>query len=134
MGTGFRGAMEVIRAAVPKKEKLSTFALQILLYVDGNPGISQGEVGKVLKRDPMTLSQAVRILTSAGLIVGQGDSEDRRVKRLSVTKKGKQLAEILIGGESRLLTGLSKEWGKGRVNQFAKDLAEFREYLVSHIG
>ena len=129
MGTAFRGAMDIIREGMSKKEKQSTLALSILIHVDKNPGISQGELGRILRRDPMTMSQAVRALQSAGLVVSQPDSEDRRVKRLTVTKKGKSLGDSLQDGESKLLAGLGKEWGKARVNQFAKDMNEFNDYL-----
>ena len=129
MGTAFRGAMDIIREGMSKKEKQSTLALSILIHVDKSPGISQGELGRILRRDPMTMSQAVRALQSSGLVVSQPDSEDRRVKRLTVTKKGKALGDSLQDGESKLLAGLSKEWGKARVNQFTKDMNEFNEYL-----
>jgi DNA-binding MarR family transcriptional regulator len=129
MGAAFRGAMDMIRESMPSKEKQSTLALSILVQVEKAPGVSQGELGRKLRRDPMTMSQAVRALQNAALVVSQADSEDRRVKRLTVTKKGKTLAETLQEGETKLLAGLSKEWGKNRMNQFAKDLAEFNEYL-----
>ncbi len=130
MGTAFRGAMDIIREGMSKKDKQSTLALSILIHVDATPGISQGELGKILRRDPMTMSQAVRALQSSSLVVSQPDSEDRRVKRLTVTKKGKALGESLLDGENKLLAGLAKEWGKTRVNQFAKDVVEFNDYLT----
>lgn len=132
MGTAFRGAMDIIREGMSKKEKQSTLALSILIHVDAGPGISQGELGKILRRDPMTMSQAVRALQSSGLVVSQPDSEDRRVKRLTVTRKGKSLGESLLDGENKLLAGLAKEkeWGKTRINQFTKDVVEFNEYLT----
>ncbi len=129
MGAAFRGAMDMIRESMPTKEKQSTLALSILVQVEKAPGVSQGELGRKLRRDPMTMSQAVRALQNAALVVSQADSEDRRVKRLTVTKKGKALAETLQEGESKLLAGLAKDWGKARMNQFAKDLAEFNDYL-----
>lgn len=129
MGTAFRGAMDIIREGMSKKDKQSTLALSILIHVDKSPGISQGELGKTLRRDPMTMSQAVRALQSSNLVVSQPDNEDRRVKRLTVTKKGKSLGESLQDGESKLLQGLGREWGKTRVNQFVKDVNEFNEYL-----
>ncbi len=129
MGTAFRGAMDIVREGMSKKDKQSTLALSILIHVDKSPAISQGELGKILRRDPMTMSQAVRALQSSGLIVSQPDSEDRRVKRLTVTRKGQVLGKSLLEGEQQLLAGLAKEWGKSRVNQFAKDMAEFNDYL-----
>jgi len=129
MGTAFRGAMDIIRESMPKKEKQSTLALSILIHVEKTPEVSQGELGKRLRRDPMTMSQAVRALQNAGLVVSQPDSTDRRVKRLSATKKGKSLSETVLSGESALLQQLSKSWSKSRVTQFVKDVTEFNEFL-----
>ena len=130
MGTAFRGAMDIIREGMSKKEKQSTLALSILIHVDMTPGVSQGELGKRLRRDPMTMSQAVRALQSGGLVLSQPDDTDRRVKRLTVTKKGKALGDSLQAGEAKLLALLAKDWGKSRVNQFSKDMSEFNEFLT----
>jgi len=131
MGTAFRGAMDIIRENMTRKDKQSTLALSILIHVEKNQGISQGELGRKLRRDPMTMSQAVRALQSAGLIISQPDSSDRRVKRLTVTKKGKGLGASLSSSEAKLLSQLAKdkEWGKSRLNQFSKDMTEFNEFL-----
>ena len=129
MGAAYRGAMEIFKEVVPRKEKQSALALAILIHAEKNPGISQGELGKVLRRDPMTMSQAIRGLQTMGFIQSQQDSEDRRMKRLTVTKKGKGLGINLEEAENKLMNGLSKEWGKSRLNQFTKDLSEFNEYI-----
>ena len=134
MGTAFRGAMDIIRDGMSKKEKLSTLALSILIHVDQQQGISQGELGKMLRRDPMTMSQAVRALQNAGLVTSAPDNEDRRVKRLTITKKGKTLGDSLLDNESRLLSNLAREWGKTRVTQFSKDVTEFNEFLTRIAG
>ncbi|MDH5655531.1 MAG: MarR family transcriptional regulator [Spirochaetia bacterium] len=129
MGAAYRGAMDLFKEVIPRKEKQSTLALAILIHVEKKPGISQGELGKMLRRDAMTMSQAIRGLQDLGLIFSQPDEEDRRMKRLTVTKKGKGLGLNLEEAENKFMTGLSREWGKSRVNQFAKDLSEFNEYL-----
>lgn len=129
MGTTFRGAMDIMKGELPKKEKQSILALSILMRVEKNPGISQGELGRILRRDPMTMSQAVRALQSSNLIVSQPDQADRRVKRLTVTRRGKNLGETLMGAESRLLGQLAKEWGRNKVNQFSKLVNEFDDFL-----
>ncbi len=122
--------MDIIREGMPKKEKQSTLALSILIHVEKTPQVSQGELGKRLRRDPMTMSQAVRALQSSGLVVSNPDTTDRRVKRLTVTKKGKTLGDSLESGEAKLLAQLAKEWGKTRVNQFSKDVNEFNDFLT----
>ncbi|MBL8021500.1 MAG: MarR family transcriptional regulator [Leptospirales bacterium] len=130
MGSAFRGSMDIIREGMAKKEKQSTLALSILIHVERQPGVSQGMLGKILRRDPMTMSQAVRALQSAGLISSQPDQEDRRIKRLTVTKKGKVLGQAMSQGEGKLLGALSRNWGKARINQFTKDLAEYNQFLT----
>lgn len=129
MGTTFRGAMDIMKGDLPKKEKQSILALSILMRVEKNPSISQGELGRILRRDPMTMSQAVRALQSSNLILSQPDQSDRRVKRLTVTRRGKNLGETLMGAESRLLGQLAKEWGRNKVNQFSRLVNEFDDFL-----
>ncbi|MCB1307965.1 MAG: winged helix-turn-helix transcriptional regulator [Leptospiraceae bacterium] len=131
MGAVHRGSMDMIRDSLPGKDRHSALALSILKFVDKQPGISQGELGRILRRDAMTMSQAVRALQSAGLVLSQADSEDKRVKRLNTTRKGKTLSGAIKSSENKILSGLSRSWGKNRMNQFARDMAEFNEYLSS---
>ena len=130
MGAAYRGSIDLIREGLSKKDKYSTLALSILRFVDKRPSISQGELGKILRRDPMTMSQAVRSLQNSGLVVSAPDKDDKRVKRLAVTRKGKSLSENLRENEARLLRGLSRSWGKPRTMQFARDMAEFNDFLT----
>ncbi len=129
MGTAFRGSMDIIKNDMELDEKISTLALSILIQIDENPEISQGQLGKMLKRDPMTMSQAVRSLQVTGLVVSEQDKEDKRIKRLKVTKKGKQVAENLRNSEKKLIEALIKKWGKQKVVDLAKSIYEFNEFL-----
>ena len=129
MGAAYRGAMDIFKDLVPRKDKQSSLALAILIHVEKKPGISQSELGRILRRDPMTISQAIRSLQTMGFLLSQPDSTDRRMKRLSVTKKGKGLGCDLEEAETKLINSLFKEWGKSRVNQFARDLSEFNEFI-----
>ncbi len=129
MGTAFRGSMDIIKSDMELEEKISTLALSILIQIDENPEISQGQLGKMLKRDPMTMSQAVRALQVTGLVVSEQDKEDKRIKRLKVTKKGKQVADNLRNSEKKLIEALIKKWGKQKVVDLAKSIYEFNEFL-----
>jgi len=132
MGTAFRGSMDIIKTDMQLEEKISTLALSILIHIDENPDISQGQLGKMLKRDPMTMSQAVRALQQAELVDSIQDKEDRRIKRLRITKKGKQVAENLRNSEKKLVDALIKKWGKQKVLDLAKSIAEYNEFLREH--
>jgi len=132
MGTAFRGSMDIIKADMQLEEKVSTLALSILIHIDENPDISQGQLGKMLKRDPMTMSQAVRALQQAELVDSIQDKEDRRIKRLRITKKGKQVSENLRNSEKKMVDALIKKWGKQKVLDLAKSIAEYNEFLREH--
>ena len=134
MGAAYRGSIDLVREGLSKKDKHSTLALSILRFVDKHPEVSQGELGRILRRDPMTMSQAVRSLQNAGLVTSHADSEDKRVKRLVATRKGRSLSESLRENENRLLQGLARSWGKARANQFARDMAEFNDFLTKFSG
>ncbi len=129
MGTAFRGSMDIIKADMKLEEKISTLALSILIHIDENPDISQGQLGKLLRRDPMTMSQAVRALQLAGLVFSEQDKDDKRIKRLKITKKGKQLAEDLKNSEKKVIDALIKKWGKQKVLDFAKSIYEYNEFI-----
>ncbi|MCS7206136.1 MAG: MarR family transcriptional regulator [Leptospiraceae bacterium] len=129
MGTVFRSSIDIIKSEMQLSEKISTLALSILIQIDENPEISQGELGKLLKRDPMTMSQAVRALQLNGLVVSEQDKEDKRIKRLKITKKGKQVADNLRNSEKKLIDALIKKWGKQKVLDLAKAIWEFNEFL-----
>ncbi|MCB1324746.1 MAG: winged helix-turn-helix transcriptional regulator [Spirochaetales bacterium] len=129
MGAAHRGSMDMIRESLPGKEKHSALALSILRFVDKHAEISQGELGKILRRDPMTMSQAVRSLQNAGLVTSHADQTDRRVKRLVVTKKGHALSENIREIENKIFQTMNKVWGRARLNQFARDMSEFNQSL-----
>lgn len=129
MGAVHRGTSDWVRANLSGKPKQSVLALSILKYLNENPGIAQGELGEILRRDPMTMSQAIRALQNDGMISSQADKEDKRVKRLSLSKKGVQTAKGILATEDKLLTSLNKKWGKAKVSKFTKDLSEMDDFL-----
>ena len=125
MGAVHRGTSDWVRTGLPGKKKLSVLSLSVLKYLNENPGIAQGELGKVLRRDPMTMSQSIRSLQAEGLIAGQADKEDKRIKRLSLSKKGVALAKNILDAEDQII----KKFGKSRAQKLAKELSELDEVL-----
>lgn len=129
MGTAFRSAIDIIKSELEISEKISVLALSILIYIDENPEISQGILGKMLRRDPMTMSQAVRSLQLNGLVISEQDKEDKRIKRLRITNKGKQVAELLRQSEKKFIAALTKKWGKQKVLELSRLIMEFNEFI-----
>lgn len=134
MGAVHRGTSDWVRANLPNKSKQSVLALSILKYLNVNPGIAQGELGEILRRDPMTMSQAIRALHLDGMISSQTDKEDKRIKRLSLSKKGTATAKGIFETEERILSSLNKNWGKAKVSAFTKNLNEMDNFLSEFLG
>ncbi|MBX7059685.1 MAG: MarR family winged helix-turn-helix transcriptional regulator [Leptospirales bacterium] len=134
IGAAYRGSLEIIRKSAVLKDKHSTLAVSILQYVDRNSGVAQGELGRILRRDPMTMSQAIRAMQEAGWLVSKADAEDRRVKRLAVTAKGKKVSKAIRSSEEKLARHLAKAWGKSRYERFLKDLNDYDGVLNAISG
>jgi len=58
-----------------------------------NEGASSRELAELLDIRPSSLTEMLTRLESEGLVIRTTDSEDRRVSRVSLTDKGKELAE-----------------------------------------
>lgn len=129
MGAAHRGTSDRIRDNLPGKDKQSVLSLSILKYLIDNAGIPQGELGKILRRDPMTMSQAIRALQKSGMVTSTPDKEDKRVKRLNLTRKGKTAADAIRKEETKILNALSKKWGKNKIASFTRDMVEVNEVL-----
>jgi DNA-binding MarR family transcriptional regulator len=72
-----------------------------------------GDVGQELGLSPSALSQLVQRLCATGLIQKADDAEDRRVKRLSLSKTGARKVQardhVRLGRAAALLEGLTEK-------------------------
>jgi len=83
------------------KKRLSPYGLtpiQSLILADlwGEGGISASEIGKRLTLDPATLSGVVDRMISGGWIGKISDPEDKRIHRIFLTEKGKNLQPEIL--------------------------------------
>jgi len=83
------------------KKRLSPYGLtpiQSLILADlwGEDGISASEIGKRLTLDPATLSGVVDRMISGGWIGKISDPEDKRIHRIFLTEKGKNLQPEIL--------------------------------------
>ncbi len=83
------------------KKHLSPYGLtpiQSLILADlwGEDGISASEIGKRLTLDPATLSGVVDRMISGGWIGKISDPEDKRIHRIFLTEKGKNLQPEIL--------------------------------------
>ena len=74
---------------------------RILYFVGRNSGCSVKELLEIMQVSKQYLNRPLRQLVEDGYIHSKQDAEDRRVKRLGLTPKGRRLEEKLTG-EQRL--------------------------------
>jgi DNA-binding MarR family transcriptional regulator len=76
--------------------RLSPQQFWTLVEVQGHDGLSLGELAEGRRMDGPTASRVVFALARRGLVHSGADPADRRRARLTITPKGKLLAERLL--------------------------------------
>ena len=66
------------------------------IYLRGKDGISQGDLGRLMYVKKAMMGAMIDQLEQAGLVERHQDAEDRRVKKIMVTDKGREMAEHLM--------------------------------------
>jgi MarR family transcriptional regulator, organic hydroperoxide resistance regulator len=83
----------------------------IIQVVNEFPGISAGDLAKVLHLDPSTLTGVLQQMSQRGLLLLQPDVRDRRRLRIQLTGKGRRMSTMAVGAieaaVSKTLSGVS---------------------------
>ncbi len=83
----------------------------IIQVVNEFPGISAGDLAKVLHLDPSTLTGVLQQMGHRGLLQLQPDMRDRRRLRIQLTTRGRRMSHMAVGAieaaVSRTLSGVS---------------------------
>jgi DNA-binding MarR family transcriptional regulator len=93
---------------------LTPIQFSLLYFIDINKGdLSSAQLSRRFSVTPQSMNELVQVLQRKKLLKKNVDPSHRRILRISVTKKGKQLLEnsnhALDSLESDLLKDLSKE-------------------------
>lgn len=84
-----------------------------LVRIYENPGIIQEKLAEMIKVDRTTVARAIKKLETNGFIEKQSDKENKKIKKLFPTEKGKELAPYIIKENNYsnevALQGLSQE-------------------------
>ncbi|MFZ5585680.1 MAG: MarR family winged helix-turn-helix transcriptional regulator [Thermodesulfobacteriota bacterium] len=92
---------------------LTTLQQLILAVVEREEGLSAGEIGARLTLDSATVSGTLERMTDSGWITKETDPDDRRVVRVRLTAKARELGASLHDARQQanqaVLGGLSQE-------------------------
>ena len=116
--TGFLLSVSSARAVSTANQELTEFGLKarsytaLSLLVHSN-GISQREIAHALQMDPSQIVALVDSLENLGLVQRRPDPNDRRLRSVVATAKGKRVqaeaARRVAAAEDTVLSGLSDE-------------------------
>ncbi|BAS60041.1 putative transcriptional regulator (plasmid) [Leptolyngbya boryana NIES-2135] len=113
--------------AILAERGLSRVHHRILYFVGRHPGLSVNNLLTLLNVSKQSLNAPLRQLTQLGLIESNADENDRRVKRLTLTRQGLYLEQKLSGDQrqrfARVFETVGQE-GEAIWHQVMKLLAE----------
>ncbi len=91
--------------------KLTPKQCSVLILIGENPGISQIDIGTVLKMDRATTMAVVDLLQNRHLLLRRRSTTDRRKHALHLTKKGYNLLDdfktLALSHEKTITAGLT---------------------------
>ena len=90
------------------------FTVFYLIYTQDSP-LSISEIASALKMTHPAIIQTTQMLIKKGLIKSFRDSQDRRIRRLAMTGKGKELANFLVPVWNDFETATSEIFGEAGV-------------------
>ena len=91
---------------------LSRVHHRILFFVRRNPGMSVGELLRILGTSKQALNAPLRTLLRKKMVSLTSAPEDRRVKRIHLTAKGKRFEKTLSGDQRSRFKAVFKMAGK----------------------
>jgi len=87
---------------------------------------SVGEVAEALTIDPSTASRLVDAATESGLVERQACADDRRSRRLYLTKEGTSALAEVTARRRQLLSQVTDGWSEEELEQLAGMLTRLR--------
>jgi len=91
-------------------------------FIARNPGLSVAELLGFLKVTKQSLNRVLNDLLKDGLVERKTGMQDRRTRRLQLTKEGQALADTIWAAQRPLLAAAFKAAGQDAVNGFRKVL------------
>jgi DNA-binding MarR family transcriptional regulator len=109
------------------RQGLSRVHHRILYFIRRNPNLSVNGLVDVLGTSKQALHPALKALIDRKLVLALPSPEDRRVKRLSLTPKGRQFEEILSGDQRHRLHRAFELAGPGKERVWRDVMARVAE-------
>ena len=101
-----------VTAEIFSREDLTPLSFGVMAAVFEAPGSGQRQLANQMGIDVVSFGQMIDLLEQKHLVNGESDPDDRRARRLYVTRRGtelrRRLRPALLTAQERLLSPLSK--------------------------
>lgn len=135
LGTTYHSMLALVQRKLSDKDiPLTSEQAKVLNLVHHEPGINQISIAKTLGKDKPGVTRLVEGLEKSYMIIRKQDQEDRRNRRIFLTKDGEmareQLVPIMKEMQKILYQGISKE----QLEEFKLTVSKMKENLAKELG
>jgi DNA-binding MarR family transcriptional regulator len=102
---------------------------RLLYFLARHPGCSVNELLQIMRISKQYLHQPLKKMISLGYVSQQADSEDRRIKRIQLSGKGKQLEYELSETQRQRFAEIFKQAGPTAEKHWRQVMALLSEQI-----
>ncbi|MEC0238495.1 MarR family winged helix-turn-helix transcriptional regulator [Paenibacillus dokdonensis] len=101
----------------------------ILEYCSTHERVRPSDIAAMLKVNPSSITRRIQVMEEEGIIRLTKDSQDQRSVLVSITEKGENELEELIGRVSSIFANVTKEWAIDEIEAFTNAMDRFSSGL-----
>ncbi|MTI68706.1 MAG: MarR family transcriptional regulator [Firmicutes bacterium] len=115
---------------IAKEHNLTLEQFHLLIHMPNDNNLTVGQIANRFNKAQNTMSEKVTRMEAKGLLKRINDKNDRRICRVIVTKKGKELIEkIKYKANNEFIQNALTEMDEGKVNELMKNLEKFSKII-----
>jgi DNA-binding MarR family transcriptional regulator len=126
---GLNQALEKLSSRMEKKLDVTAQARFVIRCIGKYPGVTAGQLAKLLHVDPGTVSAALNRLELKGLLERRQDPRDKRRAALGLTAKGRKLDRPALGTVEDAVERLLSSTAKADIEVTVRVIARLTQLL-----
>jgi DNA-binding MarR family transcriptional regulator len=101
-------------------------------FIDGKTNLQASEISRQLKITPAGVTHLLNPLSESGYIKRAKNPSDKRFVLISLTSKGKRLADTLRKDSRKKISDIAKHLGDEDAKTFIRIMTSIASYLEDH--
>lgn len=108
--------------------------INILMLIDENRNSSMSEISQMTGIEKSSFTRSVDCLEKNGFIIREPADNDRRIIKLSLTKKGTKTTTLIRNDFDKYLESLIAGFSEDERNEFLESLETVSDYVIKILG